>query len=156
MAFCKFCGSAMNDGAKFCGKCGSQVVEEAPVYESYAAPAAPYAAPTYTANPTPQFNSGSTWDGGVFDTVVNAIVASLIMTFTCGIATPWAICYMMKFIVEHAIIDGKRMTFDGNGGQLFGNWIKWFLLTIVTCGIYSFWVTPRMYKWVASHIHAQR
>ena len=97
----------------------------------------------------------STWDGGVFDTVVNSIVASLIISITCGIATPWAVCYMMKFIVSHAVIDGKRLTFDGNGGQLFGNWIKWFLLTLVTCGIYSFWVIPRMYKWVASHIHVE-
>ena len=95
----------------------------------------------------------STWDGGVFDTVVNSIVASLIAGLTCGIATPWAICYMMKFIIEHTVINGRRLSFDGNGAQLFGNWIKWFLLTLVTCGIYSFWVTPRLYKWVASHIH---
>ena len=97
----------------------------------------------------------STWDGGVFDTVVNSIVASLIISVTCGIATPWAVCYMMKFIISHAVIDGKRLSFDGNGGQLFGNWIKWLLLTVITCGIYSFWVIPRMYKWVASHIHVE-
>lgn len=97
----------------------------------------------------------STWDGGVFDTIVNSIVASLIISITCGIATPWAICYMMKFIIGHAIIDGKRMKFDGTGGQLFGNWIKWLLLMVVTCGIYSFWVAPRLYKWVASHIHTE-
>ena len=97
----------------------------------------------------------STWDGGVFDTVVNSIVASLIITVTCGIATPWAVCYMMKFIISHAVIDGKRLTFDGTGGQLFGNWIKWFLLTVITCGIYGFWVVPRMYKWIASHIHVE-
>ena len=97
----------------------------------------------------------STWDGGVFDTVVNSIVASLIISITCGLATPWAICYIMKFVISHVVIDGKRMKFDGTGGQLFGNWIKWFLLTLITCGIYSFWVTPRLYKWVASHIHAE-
>ena len=100
-------------------------------------------------------NETSTWDGGVLDTVVNSIIASLIISITCGIATPWAVCYMMKFIVGHAIIDGKRMTFTGTGGDLFGQWIKWFLLTIITCGIYSFWVIPRMYKWIAEHIHAE-
>lgn len=97
----------------------------------------------------------STWDGGVFDTVVNSIVASLITTFTCGIATPWAICYMMKFVISHVVVDGKRLTFDGTGGQLFGNWIKWFLLTLITCGIYGFWVTPRLYRWIASHTHIE-
>ena len=95
----------------------------------------------------------STWDGGVLDTIVNSIVASIITSISCGIATPWAICYMMKFVVEHAVIDGRRMKFDGTGGQLFGQWIKWFLLTCITCGIYSFWVVPRLYKWVCSHIH---
>ena len=95
----------------------------------------------------------STWDGGVLDTVLNSLAASLIISFTCGLATPWAICYMMKFVVGHAIVNGKRLRFDGTGGQLFGNWIKWFLLTVITCGIYSFWVTPRLYKWVVSHIH---
>ena len=95
----------------------------------------------------------STWDGGVLETIINSIVASLIISITCGIATPWAICYMMNFVIEHTVINGKRLSFDGNGAQLFGNWIKWLLLCIVTCGIYSFWVTPRLYKWVASHIH---
>lgn len=95
----------------------------------------------------------STWDGGVLDTVVNSIVASLIATFSCGIATPWAICYIMKFVIGHVIVDGRRLVFDGTGGQLFGQWIKWFLLTVITCGIYSFWVTPKLYQWVASHTH---
>ena len=97
----------------------------------------------------------SKWDGGVLDTIVNIIVASLIISFTCGIATPWAICYMMKFVISHTVIDGKRLTFDGNGGQLFGNWIKWFILTLITCGIYSFWVIPKMYSWIAKHIHSE-
>lgn len=153
MAFCKSCGNEMKDGVKFCGKCGAKV--EAPVSENNYAPVSPVATPTYTAYNVNNAKAESTWDGGVLETVVNSIVASLIATFTCGIATPWAICYIMKYVVEHAVIDGKRMTFDGNGAQLFGNWIKWFLLTIVTCGIYSFWVTPRMYKWVASHIHVK-
>lgn len=144
MAFCKNCGSEVYGNTRFCSKCGASVEM-------------PTATPAYTAyNVNVNMNSHeSTWDGGVLDTVVNSIVASLIITFTCGIATPWAICYMMRFIVEHAVIDGKRMSFDGTGGQLFANWIKWMLLTIITCGIYSFWVAPRMYKWVVSHIHAR-
>ena len=123
MAFCKNCGTPVLEGETFCKNCG---------------------APTA---------SGSTWDGSVFDTIVNSIAASLICVLTCGIGAPWAICYIMKFVIGHAVIDGKRMRFDGTGGQLFGNWIKWLLLTFITCGIYSFWVTPRLYKWVASHIH---
>lgn len=120
----------------FCKKCGNQMMEGDTFCKNCGTPVAT-----------------STWDGGVFETVVNSIVASLISGITCGIATPWAVCYMMKFIVGHTVINGRRLKFDGNGGQLFGNWIKWFFLTIVTCGIYSFWVIPRMYKWIASHTH---
>lgn len=120
----------------YCKKCGSQITEGEPYCKVCGASL-----------------SQSTWDGGVLETIINSIIASLIISFTCGLATPWAICYMMNFIIEHTVINGKRLRFDGNGAQLFGNWIKWFLLTIVTCGIYSFWVIPQVYKWVASHIH---
>ena len=36
---------------------------------------------------------------------------------------------------------------------LFGNYIKWILLTIVTLGIYSFWLGINMKKWVVKHTH---
>jgi uncharacterized membrane protein YjgN (DUF898 family) len=62
---------------------------------------------------------------------------------------------MWKFIISHAVVDGKRLSFDGTGGQLFGNWIKWFLLSVITCGIYGFWVAPRLYNWVVSHTHLE-
>lgn len=101
-------------------------------------------------------NSQSAYDGGVLETFVASLVASLIITFTCGIATPWAICYMIGFILNHVVIDGKRLVFDGTGAQLFGNWIKWFVLIIITCGIYSFWVAPKLYNWVAKHTHFVR
>jgi uncharacterized membrane protein YjgN (DUF898 family) len=123
MAFCKNCGSQVFEGETFCKNCGASMA------------------------------TGSTWDGGVFETFVATVVTSLFIFITCGIATPWAICYMIKFITEHAVIDGRRLRFDGTGAQLFGNWIKWLVLLIITCGIYSFWVTPRLYKWIASHIH---
>ena len=42
-------------------------------------------------------HKNSTWNGGVLETLLHVIGASLIMSITCGIATPWAICYMMKF-----------------------------------------------------------
>ncbi len=138
MAFCKNCGAQIADGVAFCANCGQKTEQPAP---------APNPTPVAPEKPI------SNWDGGVLDTFVASLVASLIMTVTCGIGTPWAICYLWKFILSHAVIDGKRLTFDGTGGQLFGNWIKWFLLTVITCGIYGFWVYPRLFQWVASHTH---
>lgn len=138
MKFCNNCGTQLSDDMQFCNNCGAQ--------QGYA-PAAPQPVPSVSS-----VVNQSTWDGGVLDTVVNSIVASLIASITCGIATPWAICYMMKFVIGHTVIGGRRLRFVGTGGSLFGNWIKWFLLTVITCGIYGFWVTPRLYKWIASNI----
>lgn len=149
MKFCNNCGNQLADDQVFCNICGANQ-GAAPVYT-----APTYAAPNYAAPAGQPMFSNSDWDGSVFDTFVNGLVASLIISFSCGLATPWAICYMMKFVASHAIVDGKRIYFDGTGGSLFGNWLKWFLLTVVTCGIYSFWVTPRLYKWVVSHLHFQ-
>ena len=136
MKYCKNCGAALADEIQFCGACGAQ--QDTPAVNMNG-PAQPF--------------GFSDWDGSVFDTFVNSLVASLISSFTLGICTPWAICYMMRFIISHATIDGRRLIFDGTGGSLFAQWLKWFLLTLITCGIYSFWVAPRLYKWVASHIH---
>lgn len=135
MKFCKSCGAQLDDAAQFCGNCGANQT------------VAPQPAPVQPAKPE------SNWDGGVLETIVNSIIASLIISITCGICTPWAICYMMKFVIGHAVVDGKRLTFDGNGASLFGNWIKWLVLSVITCGIYSFWVIPRLYQWIVKHIH---
>lgn len=39
------------------------------------------------------------------------------------------------------------------GSQLFGNYIKWFLLTIITFGIYGFWLDIKMKQWITKHTH---
>lgn len=56
-------------------------------------------------------------------------------------------------MAKHTVIDGKRLVFDGKGVQLFGQYIKWFLLSIITLGIYSFWLNIKMKQWVVSHTH---
>ena len=39
-------------------------------------------------------NNESYFDGGLLSYVGHAILAMLIMGFTAGIATPWAVCMM--------------------------------------------------------------
>ncbi len=150
---CPQCGAEIKAGGKFCTTCGTPIQQEAPQYQQ-AAPQ--YQQQQYQQQQAPQFTPAavaSGYDGSVFDTFVNALVASLIISFTCGIATPWAVVYMYKFILSHVKIDGRRLSFTGTGASLFGNWIVWMLLTVVTCGIYSFWVAPKMYNWIASNTH---
>ena len=80
----------------------------------------------------------SKFTGGLLGLIGVGIISAIISVFTLGIGVPWAICYKEKWYTEHTIVDGKRLVFDGNGAQLFGNYIKWFLLSIITCGIYAF------------------
>ncbi len=95
----------------------------------------------------------SKFTGGVLGNIGSNIVMSLIICFTLGLGLPWAICYKQKWIAKHTIIDGKQMMFDGNGAQLFGNYIKWFLLCVITIGIYAFWVSIKLTDWQTKHTH---
>jgi uncharacterized membrane protein YjgN (DUF898 family) len=95
----------------------------------------------------------SEFDGGLLGLVGISILQGILITFTFGLGAPWAVCIRERWVAKHTIIDGRRLTFDGNGGQLFGNYIKWFLLTIVTFGIYGFWLSIKMKQWVVKHTH---
>lgn len=95
----------------------------------------------------------SKFTGGLLGDIGISILMVFICLFTLGIGLPWAVCIREKWIAEHTIIDGKQLVFDGTGGQLFGSYIKWFLLSIITLGIYSFWLSIKMKQWVVSHTH---
>lgn len=95
----------------------------------------------------------SKFTGGLLGLIGISLLQGLLISITLGFGTPWAICMKEKWVAEHTIIDGKRLTFDGTGGQLFGNYIKWFLLTLITFGIYGFWLSIKMKKWIVKHTH---
>lgn len=95
----------------------------------------------------------SEFTGGLLGLIGINLLAMLITTITLGICLPYAIVIIQKWYTEHTIIDGHKLTFDGTGIELFGQWIKWFLLTIITLGIYGFWVNIKMKAWIVSHTH---
>ena len=95
----------------------------------------------------------SKFTGGLLGLIGISILQYIIILFTLGIATPWAVCVKERWIAKHTQIDGNQLTFDGKGAQLFGHYIKWFLLCIITLGIYSFWLTIKMKQWVTKHTH---
>lgn len=95
----------------------------------------------------------SYFDGGLLGLIGWNIVAFLITFFTFGLLYPFAIVLVLRWQVEHTVINGQRLFFDGTATQLFGNWIKWLLLMIVTLGIYGFWVGIAMKKWEVKHTH---
>ena len=95
----------------------------------------------------------SKFTGGLLGLIGVNLLQSLICFITLGIGAPWAVCIKQWWIASHTIIDGQRLYFDGTGAQLFGNYIKWFLLTIVTLGIYGFWLSIKMKRWIVKHTH---
>jgi len=99
------------------------------------------------AQPSQQLIKRFQFDGGAGSFLVVGILSFLLIVFTLGLGTPWAIVMRYRWPTEHTIIDGRRLRFTGSGIGLFGNWIKWRLLCIITVGIYIFWVVPSLTKW---------
>ena len=95
----------------------------------------------------------SQFTGGLLGLIGINLLQVIMITITLGLGTPWAICVKERWIAKHTIIDGRQLMFDGTGGQLFGNFIKWFLLTILTLGIYGFWLDIKMKQWITKHTH---
>lgn len=60
---------------------------------------------------------------------------------------------MINWKVKHTVIDGHRLYFDGTAMQLFGNWIKWLILTVIKLGIYSFWLNIKLEQWITKLTH---
>ena len=89
----------------------------------------------------------SYFDGGLLSYIGWIILGSLITSCTFGISYPWALCMIYGWKINHTVVEGKRLKFNGNAVGLFGNWIKWLLLIIVTLGIYGFWVHIKLEQW---------
>ncbi len=77
----------------------------------------------------------------------------LLIVFTLGFGIPCAICRKYRWLYKNQVIDGRRLVFEGKAGGLFGQWIKWILLSIITLGIYSLWLPVKKQKWITEHTH---
>jgi hypothetical protein len=79
------------------------------------------------------------------------MTAVLVVALALEICYPFALVYRERRKAKQSSIDGRQLVFTGSALDLFGNWIKWLLLSIVTLGIYLFWVGPRVQKWIWEH-----
>ena len=95
----------------------------------------------------------SKFDGGLLGLIGIGIISGFITIITFGLGLPWATCLKEAWYARHSVVDDRRLYFDGTGAQLFGNYIKWWLLSVVTLGIYSLWIPIKMKQWVVEHTH---
>ncbi|MDR0444483.1 MAG: DUF898 domain-containing protein [Treponema sp.] len=94
---------------------------------------------------------GSKFEGKVLQIFLFCICAGFISLITLGIALPWLECIALRWICNNTTIGGKRFTFKGTGGGLFGRYIIWWLLTLITFGIYGFWAIRNQIRWLVEN-----
>ena len=97
-----------------------------------------------------------TFTGGPATYVGTGILAALITVAILGICYPFALVLRERWRAKHSYIDGFPLVFTGSAWALFGNWLKWLLLSIITLGIYLFWVGPRIQQWKWEHTDFDR
>ncbi len=93
----------------------------------------------------------SYFDGGLFELVLRSIAGALITAFTLGICYPFALVLIYRWKINHTVVEGRRLQFNGTATGLFGNWIKWLFFTVITLGIYWFWLGIALEKWKLKH-----
>ena len=89
----------------------------------------------------------SYFDGSLLELIGWSILGGILTTITLGIFYPWALCMIYSWKINHTVVEGKRLQFNGKAVSLFSQWVKWLLLCIVTLGIYSFWISIALEKW---------
>lgn len=100
-----------------------------------------------------EVRTDSYFDGSLLELIGWRILAVLITIVTLGIGNPWAQCMLYSYQIKHTVYNGKRLKFEGTGGDLFVNMFKWAFFTIITLGIYILFIPIRKTKWVVSNIH---
>jgi len=84
------------------------------------------------------------------------IVSTVLTVISFGLLFPYTVCYKLKWLNRHTVINGNRLIFTGRALNLFGNYIKWFFLTLITIGIYALWIPIKILKWETQNTRIRR
>ena len=103
--------------------------------------------------PKKEIRTDSYFDGGLLELIGWRILAILITSITFGIAAPWAQCMLYSWQYKHTVYNGKRLKFEGKGGDLFVHGFKWLFFTIITLGFYAIVIPIRKQRWIISNLH---
>jgi len=97
----------------------------------------------------------SYFDGSLLEYIGWCLAGWLVTVCTLGICYPWSVVMIYRWKVEHTVVEGRRLRFEGTAVGLFGQWIKWFLLSLITLGIYGFWVFIKLEQWKTKNTYFQ-
>lgn len=78
-----------------------------------------------------QEQSGSQYSGRYGGLLGRVVLMILISIGSVGIAVPWAISLMYRWITSKVKLNGKQVVFSGSGKQLFPSWILVWLIGAV-------------------------
>ena len=84
------------------------------------------------------------------------LLCFVLVVFTLGFGTPWAICKMYRWRCNNLVIDGKQVVFEGKGKKLFWRYLGWCILSIITIGIYGLRVPVKLQDWLTERTHFVR
>jgi uncharacterized membrane protein YjgN (DUF898 family) len=96
------------------------------------------------------------YDGTGGSLLVTFLVGGLLCGITLGIYMPWFMCKLEKAIFSQMRVSENGQSagsfdFNGNGGDLFGQYLVGAILTGITFGIYFAWFQVRLNKFFMSH-----
>ena len=94
-----------------------------------------------------EVRTDSYFDGGLLELIGWRLLAFLITGITLGFGAPWAKCMLYSWEYKHTVLNGKRLKFEGTGGDLFVHYFKWIFFTIITLGFYLIVLPVRKTKW---------
>lgn len=90
-------------------------------------------------------------DSFFYGDTINFIGVNLLCYFLTGISFgllyPFTVCYKLRWVNNHSVINRKKLVFNGKALGLFGNYILWGFLTLITFGIYGLWFELNFIKW---------
>ena len=97
--------------------------------------------------------NSSTFTGSTIEYIGISIATAFLSFFTLFLAMPALVCWSQRWIASNTYIDGRQLRFEGRGGELFGQFLLWVLLSIITLGIFAFFIPVKWQKWIAQHTH---
>ncbi|MCI1244887.1 MAG: DUF898 family protein [Bacilli bacterium] len=100
-------------------------------------------------NPAPS----NRFDGKPYQVLLNALFAFFVTALSLGIAFPWVYCRLEAWGYDHTVYEGKRVHFDGHGGQLIGKWVLWWFLSLITLTVFAWWLPLELAAWKVRHCH---